>query len=755
MADRHHDDAGLARPRGSGVPRRRGAAADQAADARSPRSCSYDDPRPRTVATLSEPSFIARQEAQPRDLPARGAALARMTPAMTADRRSPRYVDAACARARASRCADDERARVIAHFARIAAHRGAAASSCALAAGRRAGAGLPAVTPAPQTALDDRRARSGAARDVARWRSPSDALAAIARVDRALNASPRSRASARWREAARDRPRAARPATRCRRSPACRTRSRTCSTSPGCRRSPASKIEREQPAGGARRRARRAHARRRRGAGRHAQHGRVRVRLHDREHALRRRRAIRTTSTRIAGGSSGGSGAAVAARLVPLTLGSDTNGSIRVPSSLCGIFGLKPTFGRLSRRGSFPFVASLDHLGPFARDAAPTSPPCYDVLQGADPRRSRAARSAPSSRVRRALRAAIDGPAHRACSAATSTSTPTPPARAAVERACAALGVHAHASSCPRRRSARAAAFVITASEGGALHLPHLRDRARRHRAAVARPLPRRRAGARGVVRAGAARARAGTATRVRELFARRRRADRRRPRRARRRRSAPSGSRSTAQRLPLRAEHGPADAADLVHRPAGGARCRCRAPGDAADRRADHCRAVARGPVLPRRGARWSRRARRSRRSPRSRELHACSRSTCPTSSPKCARRSSATRRRWSTNDVDVLDELFWNSERTLRYGATENLYGYRRDRARSARALAGRAWRARSRTRVITTFGRDFATANDGVPRATAAARGRQSQTWVRMAEGWRVVAAHVSLLPAGAPR
>ena len=78
--------------------------------------------------------------------------------------------------------------------------------------------------------------------------------------------------------------------------------------------------------------------------------------------------------TRIAGGSSGGSAAAVAARLVPLSPGSDTNGSIRVPSSLCGVWGLKTTFGRLPRTGSFPFVASLDHLGPFTA-RYPTSPP--------------------------------------------------------------------------------------------------------------------------------------------------------------------------------------------------------------------------------------------------------------------------------------------------------------------------------------------------------------------------------------------
>jgi Asp-tRNA(Asn)/Glu-tRNA(Gln) amidotransferase A subunit family amidase len=74
------------------------------------------------------------------------------------------------------------------------------------------------------------------------------------------------------------------------------------------------------------------------------------------------------------GGSSGGSGSAVAGGLVPIALGSDTNGSIRVPASFCGIFGLKPTFGRLSRAGSFPFVASLDHLGALARNTMDLAP---------------------------------------------------------------------------------------------------------------------------------------------------------------------------------------------------------------------------------------------------------------------------------------------------------------------------------------------------------------------------------------------
>src|SRR4051794_29522651 len=83
------------------------------------------------------------------------------------------------------------------------------------------------------------------------------------------------------------------------------------------------------------------------------------------------------------GGSSSGSAGAVAGGLVPLALGSDTNGSIRVPSSFCGIFGLKPTYGRLSRARSFPFVASFDHLGPFARNAKDLAL-AYDVMQGPD-----------------------------------------------------------------------------------------------------------------------------------------------------------------------------------------------------------------------------------------------------------------------------------------------------------------------------------------------------------------------------------
>ena len=86
---------------------------------------------------------------------------------------------------------------------------------------------------------------------------------------------------------------------------------------------------------------------------------------------------------RMSGGSSSGCGAATAAGLAPVSLGSDTNGSLRVPAALCGVFSLKPTYGRLTRTGAFPFVDSLDHLGPFARSAGDLAL-AYDALQGPD-----------------------------------------------------------------------------------------------------------------------------------------------------------------------------------------------------------------------------------------------------------------------------------------------------------------------------------------------------------------------------------
>lgn len=101
-------------------------------------------------------------------------------------------------------------------------------------------------------------------------------------------------------------------------------------------------------------------------------------------------------------------------------------------------------------------------------------------------------------------------------------------------------------------------------------------------------------------------------------------------------------------------------------------------------------------------------------------------------------------------SNDVDVLDELFWRDARTLRYGAGENLYGF--DAIAAFRAGRSPAGLARTLTKVvISTYGRDFGTANMEFERRDGAVRGRQSHTWVRMPEGWRIVAAHVSMLRA----
>lgn len=182
-----------------------------------------------------------------------------------------------------------------------------------------------------------------------------------------------------------------------------------------------------------------------------------------------------------AGGSSGGSAAAVAAGQVPLTLGSDTNGSIRVPASFCGVWGLKPTFGRLSRRGSFPFVHSIDHLGPLADDL-PGLALAYDVLQGPDPLDPACLATAVAPTVAsltqgaQGLRVGVLGGYFEALA--------TPAAREAVARAAEALGTHtpvARGVEWPDAASARAAAFIVTASEGGQLHLDSLRTRAADH----------------------------------------------------------------------------------------------------------------------------------------------------------------------------------------------------------------------------------------------------------------------------------
>jgi 1-carboxybiuret hydrolase len=179
--------------------------------------------------------------------------------------------------------------------------------------------------------------------------------------------------------------------------------------------------------------------------------------------------------TRMTGGSSGGSGGAVAGGMVPLALGSDTNGSIRVPSSLCGIFGLKATYGRLSRARSFPFVASLDHLGPFARSTRDLAL-SYDLMQGTDPADAACA-DRPVEPTLPELARGFDG-LRIAVAGGYFQQGAFPEALAALDRVAKAVGAH-NEIEIPQAHRARAAAYVITATEGAALHIDRLRRQAR------------------------------------------------------------------------------------------------------------------------------------------------------------------------------------------------------------------------------------------------------------------------------------
>jgi AtzE family amidohydrolase len=180
-------------------------------------------------------------------------------------------------------------------------------------------------------------------------------------------------------------------------------------------------------------------------------------------------------TTRMSGGSSGGSGSAVGGGLVPLALGSDTNGSIRVPSSLCGIFGLKPTYGRLTRARSFPFVASLDHLGPFARSARDLAL-SYDAMQGFDAEDA-ACVNRPVEPATTQLEQGLKG-LRIAVAGGYFKKGAFPEALTALERVAKAAGARDEIEI-PEAARARAAAYVITATEGTALHLDRLRRQAR------------------------------------------------------------------------------------------------------------------------------------------------------------------------------------------------------------------------------------------------------------------------------------
>jgi 1-carboxybiuret hydrolase len=179
-------------------------------------------------------------------------------------------------------------------------------------------------------------------------------------------------------------------------------------------------------------------------------------------------------TARSAGGSSGGSGAAVAGGLVPVALGSDTNGSIRVPASLCGLFGLKPTFGRLSRQGVRLFAASFDHVGPLARSVRDLAA-FYDVMHGPDP-----ADPACSATAVEPTSGELDDGAHLLRVAVADeyfSPSGADQALAAVDHVARALGA-ARRVTLREAARARAAAIVITAAESGNLHLENLKSRA-------------------------------------------------------------------------------------------------------------------------------------------------------------------------------------------------------------------------------------------------------------------------------------
>ena len=179
-------------------------------------------------------------------------------------------------------------------------------------------------------------------------------------------------------------------------------------------------------------------------------------------------------TTRMTGGSSGGSGSAVGGGLVPLALGSDTNGSIRVPASFCGLFGLKPTYGRLTRAGSFAFVSSLDHLGPLARSTADLAV-AYDAMQGydaADP----VCVDRPADPVTGLIEQGIGG-LRIASAGGYFRAGGSVEALGALDAVAAALGV-SETVTIPDAQRARSAAYIISTTEGAGLHLERLRRRA-------------------------------------------------------------------------------------------------------------------------------------------------------------------------------------------------------------------------------------------------------------------------------------
>ncbi len=180
---------------------------------------------------------------------------------------------------------------------------------------------------------------------------------------------------------------------------------------------------------------------------------------------------------RIAGGSSSGSGAAVAAGLAPGSLGSDTGGSIRIPASLCGITGLKPTYGRVSRAGVLPLAWSMDHVGPMTRSARDCAL-MLGAIAGYDPADPTTS-VLPVPDYGAALTGDVKG-LRVGLLRAEFTDAATPDVRAAVEAAAKALeraGAVVDELSLTQVAHVATASAAIVASEALAYHAPWMRSR--------------------------------------------------------------------------------------------------------------------------------------------------------------------------------------------------------------------------------------------------------------------------------------
>lgn len=176
---------------------------------------------------------------------------------------------------------------------------------------------------------------------------------------------------------------------------------------------------------------------------------------------------------RVAGGSSGGSAAAVAAGMVSFSLGTDTNGSIRVPATFCGVFGLLATYGRIPRAGAILLAESLDRVGVFGRSVVDLAA-IYDVLHGWDPEDQVSLRL-PRAEVLPSLEEDI-APLRVGVAGGHFARGGTPEVMEGLSRVATALDAH-RTVVLEGAEKARAAAFIITSCEGSHAHLANLRTR--------------------------------------------------------------------------------------------------------------------------------------------------------------------------------------------------------------------------------------------------------------------------------------